>query len=602
MAASSDTDRHPPIEDYSFISDCHSVALVSRTGSVDWACMPRLDHGSIFGRLLDWELGGYCSISPTAGEYHVSRRYLDQTLVLETTFDTGDGRARLIDCFTMVEGGARHPYQQLLRIIEGESGQVDLVLRIAPRFDYGQMHPWIRCHSEGHFTAIGGDDGLIIWSDCPLTLDGRHDLTVRFSVEAGARHYLSMQHRRPELIDPSPPPPPSTEELDQGLDKTVELWRRWCLDRTEPETIDPPVMRSALVLKALNYAPTGAIAAAATTSLPEAAGGSLNWDYRFSWIRDSWLTVRALGKIGPRREADSFRRFIQRSTAGQVDELQVMYGIHGERRLTEFTLDHLDGYRGARPVRIGNAATGQLQLDMYGGLLELAWRWTQEGHTPDEDYWIFLTEVVGLVAARWSEPDHGIWEIRGIPRHFVFSKIMCWAALDRGIKLVERFGREAPLERWIEARDAVRQAIETRGYDRNRRTFVQTLGEFSLDAALLLAPSFDFVAYDDERMIGTADAIIADLDRGGLILRNHDLPGDNPFLACTFWLTECLARQGRMDQAGAYFNRAMDTANDLGLFSEEYDVEHRTQLGNFPQALTHLAHIGAALALGEMGT
>jgi GH15 family glucan-1,4-alpha-glucosidase len=367
------------------------------------------------------------------------------------------------------------------------------------------------------------------------------------------------------------------------------------------------MLRSAIVLKALANRSTGAIVAAPTTSLPEAPGAGLNWDYRCSWVRDSTFSARALTEIGFREEADAFRRFVERSAAGSADGVRTMYGIGGERRLTEVAVDGVEGYRGARPVRIGNAASNQLQLDVYGELVELAWRWHERGHAPDDDYWRFLLDVVDTVAENWGKPDRGIWEIRGEPRHFVHSKAMCWAALDRGIALAEESLRRAPLERWRKERDRLRRAVEREGYDDERGVFVQAFGTRELDAALLLLPVVGFVAWDDERMVRTADAIRSELGVDGLLLRyrpDEPLQGgptarEGAFLPCSFWLAECLAHQARDDEAREVFDRCASCGNDLGLFSEEYDVEAGEMLGNFPQALTHLSYISAAAALAD---
>jgi pentatricopeptide repeat protein len=595
------SERYPPIADYALIGDCHAAALVSKEASIDWCCLPRFDSGSCFGRLLDWDRGGYCQIVPEDADFSSSRRYVDDTLVLETTFRSGGGEARMFDCFTMRRGGARDPYRQILRVMEGVRGRMRLRLWLCPRFDYAEVRPWIRQEGVRHYSAIGGNDGLLIASEADLDFGDSHDVQATFDVEAGERVHLSIQFMRPEMIDDELPDPPQPEELDRRLEDTVKWWRRWSSKARLDGPHGPGAIRSAIVLKALTNAPTGAIAAAPTTSLPEAPGGSRNWDYRFTWVRDSSFAVRSLAEVGFDAEADGFRRFVERSSAGHADDLQILYGVGGERRLPELVLDDLEGYRGARPVRVGNAASGQVQLDVYGELLDMAWMWHRRGHSPDDDYWRFLVDLVNCAAARWMEPDRGIWETRGRPQHFVHSKAMCWVALDRGIRLARECARRAPLRRWTQTRNAIRRAVESDGYDVKRGVFVRAFRTKALDASLLLLPTVEFVPYQDERMIRTVDAIRTDLDEDGLLRRYGSADGlggrEGGFLACSFWLAECYARQGRPDEAREVFDRAVSTGNDLGLFSEEYDVQRREMLGNFPQALTHLSHIAAAVAL-----
>jgi GH15 family glucan-1,4-alpha-glucosidase len=438
-------DRYPPIADYGLIGDCHGTALVSRAGSVDWCCVPRFDSDSCFGRLLDWDKGGYCSIAPTS-DYESSRRYIDDTLVLETTFVTDSGAVRLRDCFAMRPGGRQYPHRQMLRIIEGIEGEVEMALTIAVRFDFGELRPWIRRVHDDTFVAVGSNDGLVIWSDAGLEAVDKYDIAASLSVKDGDSRRLSIQFDWPQNLDRESSNIPSPGQCNERLRQTIEWWRRW----TAKGHIDgwgrDPALRSAIVLKALNYAPTGAIIAAPTTSLPETPGGVRNWDYRYSWVRDSTFTVSSLETLGFRAEADGFRRFIERSSAGSADDLQIMYGVDGNRRMPELILESLEGYRGAKPVRIGNKASRQIQLDVYGELLELAWRWKKRGHSPDEYYWRFLCELVESAGHRWHEPDHGIWEVRGEPRHFVHSKVMCWAALDDGIRLAASYSLEAPVE------------------------------------------------------------------------------------------------------------------------------------------------------------
>ncbi|HKO83366.1 MAG TPA: glycoside hydrolase family 15 protein, partial [Actinomycetota bacterium] len=423
-----------PIGDYAFLGDCHTGALVSSDGSVDWLCLPRLDDGSYFGRLLDRERGGWCTITPADPAVRTSRRYLDGTLVLETEMAVTGGLVRVTDCLTMRPGGAHRPYRQLLRVVDGLKGVVDLRVEVVPRFDYGRVRPWIR--RVGHtWQALGGDDGLVIEGDVPLALSGLHDLVAEVRVVAGQRLRLSLRHVRPEILDGSGSRPPGSAKLDRRLEQTVAWWRGWSAHGGPLAQDQPALLRSAMVLKALTHATTGAIAAAATTSLPEAPAGPRNWDYRASWVRDSVFALRSLAELGFTAEADGFRRFVARSAAGSAEELQIMYGLAGERRLPEQLLSDLEGYGGARPVRIGNAAAHQHQHDVYGELLDLAWDWHREGHSPDADDWRFLVELVNAAAQRWMFPDRGIWELRGRPRHLVHSKVLCWVALDRGLRL-----------------------------------------------------------------------------------------------------------------------------------------------------------------------
>jgi GH15 family glucan-1,4-alpha-glucosidase len=598
---------YPPISDYAFISDCHSAALVSGSGSIDWCCMPRLDAASIFGRLLDWEKGGHCSVAPVDPHATSFQAYLDDTLVVETTFRTDGGEAKLIDCFAMHAGGRTHPHLQLIRILQGVRGRVDFRIEVVPRFDYGEVKPWIRRHSSRVHSAIGGNDGIVVASDTFLETDAEaHALGARVTIRAEERERLSISFVRPEDLEFTIPDVAGPEELDHRLQETLRWWRQWTKQITVQGSHRAGVVRSAIVLKGLTFAPTGAMAAAATTSLPESPGGERNWDYRFSWIRDSAMSARSLTTIGAFEEADGFRRFIQRSAAGSARDLQIMYGLGGERRLTEIVLDKLDGYEHSRPVRIGNAASQQLQLDSYGTLVDLSWRWHLRGHSPDDDYWRFIVDLVDVAAERWSEPDHGIWEMRGEPQHFVHSKVMCWTALDRGLSLARECLRKAPTQRWRRVQKQIRDAVESDGYHRRRRVFVQAFGSQQLDAALLVLPLTHFVPFDDPKMIRTVDAIRHDLEVDGLILRyqaertDDGLHGEEgTFLPCSFWMAEVLARQGRLDEARVIFDRASSTSSELGLFAEEYDTHSERMLGNFPQALTHLSHIVAAVALAR---
>ena len=592
--------RYPLIAEYALIGDCHGSALVSRRGSVDWCCMPRFDSDSCFGRILDWDRGGYCSITPT-GRFESRRRYVGETLVLETTMSTDGGVARLVDFFALQAGASPSQGSQLIRLIEGIRGSVDLIVQVVPRFDFGELRPWIRRIADHAHAAIGSNDGLLVRSDMRLGPKGRHGLQSLVRVTPGERRHLSIQFVPPERLDGVARRIPTYQDCAGKLNKTLRWWQTWAERIRLKGECRPPAVRSAIVLKALTYAPTGAIVAAPTTSLPEAPGAVRNWDYRFSWIRDSVFTARSLGSLGATKEAERFRHFVERSAAGSADHLQIMYRVDGNRRLPEFELTHLDGYRGARPVRIGNEASDQVQLDIYGELLELAWRWYERRRALTIDYWGFLHGLVDAASRRWSEPDHGIWEVRGEPQHFVHSKVMCWVAVDRGIRLAEAEQLEAPLARWRRERANIRRAVETRGYDARRGTFVRTFDDTEVDAALLLLPAVGFVDYHDDRMVGTVSEIRNRLEEGGLVARYRTRDGlsgrEGTFLACTFWLAECLAYQGDRAEAEAVFGRAAATANDLGLFAEEYDPDSGEMSGNFPQGLTHMAHIEALVAL-----
>jgi GH15 family glucan-1,4-alpha-glucosidase len=591
-----DAPRYPSIDDYGFLGDGLGAALVSRAGSIDWACLRRIDDGSTFGRMLGWDNGGHCRFAPTA-DAEVTRRYLGDSLTLETTFRTADGAVRILDLLTLRRDG--YPEGRLVRIAEGLEGEVELGLVVAARYDYGRLRPWVRDVGDGVFTLIGGDDGLLVWSDLELRIRDRQDLVGTTVVGPGQRRRLSLDVRPPHTLDGELTGIPTGAELDRMVDDTQVGWSQIHEDVDVPSDL----RRSALVLRALGNADTGAIAAAATTSLPEVVGGDSNWDYRYTWIRDSWLTVRALAELGDVSCADRFRRFVERSAAGHVDELQIAFGVGGEHSVTERTLDHLEGWRGSAPVRVGNAAGQQLQLDAYGELLELAWLWYQRGHEPDDDWWHFLVDVANHACDRWRDPDSGIWEVRDERHHFVHSKAFTWVALDRGIRLADALQRDhnAEVARWRTEAAALRAEVLERGVDPTRGCFVDSLDGHLLDAAVLLLPSVEFVAWDDPVMVATVDAILDGLVVDGFVRRREGWDDEGAFLPCTFWLVECLAHQGRLEEARAFFDRAAGTANDIGLFAEEYDPRTGMVLGNYPQALTHLGHINAALALRDAG-
>lgn len=597
---------HPPIADYALIGDCHAAALVSRQCSIDWCCLPRFDSGSAFGRLLDWERGGHCQIAPAAGtgRWECTREYLEHTLVLKTTLRGRGGEAAVLDCLTVDERAREARGSRVLRVIEGQQGTAELDIRIVPRFDYGQVTPWIRREGPRLHSAIGGNDALIVFCDQELDEDPAHQLIGRVRVAAGDRVRLLLEYSRPERVGAKLEQMPGPAALDRDLKRTVSWWRDWASSISLSTRDEAAARRSGIVLKALTYAPTGAIAAAPTTSLPEVIGGLRNFDYRYAWVRDSSFSSRAFAELGAADDADAFRAFIMRSAAGHAEELQIVYGVGGERRLGAQELSELEGYRDSTPVLIGNDAAEQRQLDAYGELVNLNWRWHRRGHAPTDDDWRFLVSLIDHAAERWRKPDHGIWEWPGKPEHFVHSKVMCWSALDRGIRLAEECMRRAPTRRWKRARDELRRTIERRGYDRKRGVYVQAFDRKAMDGALLLLPRTEYVGWDDERMVRTVAAIREQLDAGGGLLyryrRKDGLPGqEGAFLCCSFWLSECLARSGDRTEARSVFDAAIATANDLGLLSEEVDPSSRELLGNFPQALTHLSHIDAAIALAE---
>jgi GH15 family glucan-1,4-alpha-glucosidase len=563
--------------------------------------MPRFDSGSCFGRVLDWQKGGYFEISPVKGSRDASihRTYKGQTLVLETRIRVEGGEAVVIDCLTMSRKGPLGAGPQILRVIEGVRGSVDFDIEIVPRFDYGEIDAWIRRQGANIYSAIGGDDGLLISADAELEPD-EHKLSARCTVRSGERTRVVVAYCDPATIEEQPSEAPEPGDLDRALDETIAFWEDWTEHLSVTTGDGPETVRSALTLKALIYDRTGALVAAPSSSLPESPKGERNWDYRYSWIRDSTFAARSLGDLGCDSEADAFRRFIERSAAGNAEDLQIMYGVGGERRQEEIDLD-LEGYGGAKPVRIGNEATKQTQLDVLGQLVEQSWRWYERGHEPDDDYWRFIVDLADTACARWQEPDRGIWEWRAGPRHFTHSKALCWVAVNRALDLAKACMRKAPEKRWRAARDEIRAAIERRGYDKKRGIFVQIFDRPELDAALLRLPMVGFIDYEDERMVRTADAIREKLDAGGLLYRHRSKDGlkdrEGAFLPASFWLAEVLAHQSRLDEAHEVFDRAVATANGLGLFSEEYDPKANAMLGNFPQALTHLSHIEAALAL-----
>jgi GH15 family glucan-1,4-alpha-glucosidase len=556
--------------------------------------LPSVRLPGVFAALLGEPEHGRWLLAPASEVRRSTRRYRTDTLILESIYETAQGAVRAID-FMPPRGEA----PDIVRIVEGLEGSVSMRSELVVRFDFGQLVPWVK-QVDRALVAIAGPDALCFRT--PLELRGENLTTV-------SEFVLHQGERVPFVLTwfPSHAPLPAEIDPEQALTESEDYWLDWATRCGHQGDYHDEIHQSLLVLKALTYAPTGGLVAAPTTSLPEQIGGERNWDYRYSWLRDSVFTVHALADLGFVEEADGFRRFIQRTAAGNADELQVLYGVDGRRRLTEITLPHLEGWRGSRPVRIGNAATDQYQGDMYGLLLELSWRWTERGNSIGPDYWEFLVKIVETAIERWPLPDRGIWEIRSAPRHFVTSKVMCWTAVDRGIALAEAHSLPAPFAHWRRVRDEIRAAIEEHGVDARRGNFVQCFGSTEVDAALLLLPEVKFVDYADERMQRTVEAIRTDLEYQGLVLRYRTQDGlrgdEGVFLPCSFWLAECLAKQGRRAEADAVFERACGCANDLGLYSEEYAVGqggNGTMLGNFPQGLSHLAHISAAMALADL--
>lgn len=596
--------RYPPIEDYALISDSHSSALVSIQGSIDWACLRRFDAPSTFGRILDWERGGHCSLRPV-GSDPAGRRYRGETMVLETDHRTEDGLGRTIDLFALPDDAEpelvprSHPRHQLIRIAEGVQGRTEWELVCRPRFEYGLVHPLATLRGERHAMLVGGPQALSLRASVPLEArDG--EVIARFSLDEGERAWFSMTaHLASRAVDDELDDTP-VEEL---LRLAESYWQRWVDLCTYSGPHRSDVVRSLLVLKALTNEPSGAIVAAATTSLPESIGGERNWDYRYCWIRDATFTLYTEFILGYTSEARDFITWLIRTTAGRAQDLQVLYGVGGQRLLPEAHLDHLEGYRGSGPVRTGNEAARQFQLDLYGEVLDTAYLWWKYGGEIEDHFWEFLHRCVELIDERWREPDTGIWEVRSGRKHFVYSKALCWVGVDRGIKLAEALDKDVPVEAWRELREEIRRDILANGYDEELGSFVRSYGSTDLDASTLLLPLIGFVDATDERMLGTVDLIQRELTRDGLVYRYRTEDGiqgdEGTFTICSFWLVDNLALQGRHDEAQELFDRLCSFSNDVGLYSEEIDPDTGRFLGNFPQAFTHLALINAAINIQQ---
>jgi GH15 family glucan-1,4-alpha-glucosidase len=582
------------IEDYALLGDLQTAALVGSDGSIDWFCTPRFDSPACFAALLGDEGNGRWILAPAAADAKATRRYLDDTLILETTWETEGGVVRVLD-FMPRRGEA----PDVVRIVEGVSGRVEMRTELVIRFDYGRVVPWVRRLDGDTRLAIAGPDALCLRT--PVDVAGEDMKTVAtFAVTEGRRVPFVLTWY------PSFGDLPQEVDAEQALADTTEFWRNWIARcRFEGDGHDA-VHRSLIVLKALTYAPTGGIVAAPTTSLPEHIGGVRNWDYRFCWVRDATLTLLALLTAGYAEEAGHWRSWLLRAAAGNPEDLQIMYGVAGEQRLVELELDWLPGYEESAPVRTGNLATEQVQLDVYGELMDALYQARTRGLEASEHAWSLQRVLLRDLEQRWREPDNGIWEIRGEPRHFTHSKVMAWVAFDRAVRTVEEYGLKGDVEGWRATRDEIHEEVCREGFDERLGSFTQYYGSGTLDASLLLIPLVGFLPCHDPRVRGTMDAIRRDLSRDGLVLRylsDEDVDGlpegEGVFLPCSFWLVDCLELLGEHDEAHALFDRLLSLRNDLGLIAEEYDPVEKRLLGNFPQAFTHLELVNSAFNLAK---
>jgi GH15 family glucan-1,4-alpha-glucosidase len=583
----------PRIEDYALIGDLQTAALVSRQGSIDWCCFPRFDSGACFAALLGEPRHGRWLLAPREEIKHTTRRYRSDTLILETVHQTDSGTIRAID-FMPPRGEA----PDIVRIVEGLDGDVPMRSELVIRFDYGHIVPWVQRVDDSRL-AIAGPDALSFRT--PVSVRGENLTTVsEFNLRSGERIPFVLtwfpSHREPpDAIDP-----------EQALDDAADYWLDWASTCTHGGDYHDEIHESLLVLKALTYAPTGGIVAAPTTSLPEYIGGVRNWDYRFCWLRDATLTLLAMLNAGYIEEAGAWREWLLRAVAGDPADLQIMYGIAGERRLDEREIEWLPGYDTSRPVRVGNAASEQLQLDVYGEVLDALYQTRVHGAPPDDNVWSLTRRLLTWLEDGWRKEDSGIWEVRGAPRHFTHSKVMAWVAFDRAVRYHKDFGRTGPMERWTALRDEIRAEILERAWNEDKQAYTQSYETDELDASVLLMPLVGFCSATDERFASTVEAIQRELTYDGLVLRyrTRDVsdglpPGEGVFLPCSFWLADVLALQGKVDAARELFERLLDLRNDVGLLAEEFDPVSGRQLGNFPQAFTHLALVNTALVLGE---
>ncbi len=585
------------IEDYSFLSDTQTGALVSRDGCIDWLCFPRFDSAACFASLLGEAKNGHWRFYPNEEITHTQRRYRGDALILETEIETASGAVRLIDFMP-----PRGENPDFIRIIEGLRGSVEMQMQLIIRYDYGQIIPWVR-QQHGGLEAIAGPDGLILRT--PIETHGKDLTTVaEFSVKEGDRIPFVLTW----FASHSEPPKPVNAE--HALRDTETYWSKWSKRCEQRGPWREAILRSLIVLKGLTYAPTGGIVAAPTTSLPEEIGGVRNWDYRYCWLRDATFTLFALSQGGYYDEAKSWREWLLRAIAGSPSQMQILYGVRGERRIEEFEIPWLRGYENSRPVRVGNAASTQFQLDVYGEIIGAIYEGSRAGLKISEEDWRLQVALLNFLETKWMEPDEGIWEVRGPRRHFTHSKVMAWLAFDRGVRMVEEFGFSADghLDRWKLTREQIHREVCERGYNAKKEAFTQYYGSDAMDASVLLAPLTGFLPPGDERMRSTVEAVERDLLENGFILRyrpeeeNVDgLPGrDGAFLPCSFWFAACLHWIGEKEKARAFFERLLALRNDLGLLAEEYDPVAKRQLGNFPQAFSHIAIITTAYRLSEM--
>jgi GH15 family glucan-1,4-alpha-glucosidase len=579
------------IEDYALIGDCQTAALVGRNGSIDWLCLPRFDSGACFAALLGTPEHGRWLLAPAGETHRVCRRYREGTLVLETDYETESGAVTVIDCMPQ-----RTAHPDLVRVVIGRRGQMPMRTEIAIRFDYGSIIPWVR-RIDGGIVAIAGPDLLRLRSD--VQLHGENFRTVGdFTVTEGQRTSFVLTWH------PSHKSAPAAIDPEAAIRATEAGWKEWSSRCVYQGEWREAVLRSLITLKALTYAPTGGIVAAPTTSLPEFMGGVRNWDYRYCWVRDATFTLYALLLSGYHEEARAWREWLLRAAAGRATQLNILYGLAGERRLTEIPLPWLPGYGGSAPVRVGNAAYGQFQLDVFGEVADTLHLARRVGLQPSNDGWRVERELLEFLESEWREPDEGIWEVRGPRRHFTHSKLMAWVAFDRAVKDAVSAGLDGPVERWRSLRDTIHTEICSQGFDAKLGAFVQSYGSTELDASLLMMAPVGFLSASDPRIVGTIDAIERNLLRDGFVRRYSETcdidglpPGEGAFLPCSFWLADNYALLGRQDDARRLFERLLGIRNDLGLLSEEYDPKAGQLLGNFPQAFSHVGLVNTAHSL-----